>query len=122
MTKPIICIICPKGCHVTVNTENDPWVTEGNACARGAGYALQETLDPRRTLTATVAITGAPITRCPVATSAPIPKVHLMDAMSRLNALRIHAPVTAGDIIVHDFGGEGIHLIATRSLENTHAA
>lgn len=122
MTKPIICIICPKGCHVTVNTENDPWVTEGNACARGAVYALQETKDPRRTLTATVAITGAAIARCPVATSAPIPKVYLMDAMVRLNALTIHAPVTAGDILIPDFGGEGIHLIATRSLEATHAA
>jgi len=122
MTKPIICIICPKGCHVTVNTEHDPWVTEGNACARGAVYALQETRDPRRTLTATVAITGAAIARCPVATSAPIPKVHLMDAMARLSTLTIHAPVTAGDILIPDFGGEGIHLIATRSLEATHAA
>ena len=122
MTKPIICIICPKGCHITVNTQYEPWVTDGNACARGAVYALQETRDPRRTLTATVAITGAAIARCPVVTSAPLPKRQLMDAMARLNALTIHAPVKAGDLLVRDFGGEGIHLMATRTLENTHAA
>lgn len=122
MTKPIICIICPKGCQVRVTTTTDPWVTEGNACQRGEVYAIQETRDPRRTLTATVAITGASIARCPVVTSAPIPKALLMDTMRRLNALVITAPVKAGDIVAQHFGGEGNHLIATRTLENTHAA
>jgi CxxC motif-containing protein len=120
MTKPIICIICPKGCHITVNAQESPWITEGSACGRGATYAIQETIDPRRTLTATVAIVGAPIPRCPVVTSAPIPKTQLMEAMQRINALTVHAPIQAGDVIISDFAGEGIHLLATRTLENTH--
>jgi CxxC motif-containing protein len=120
MTKPITCIICPKGCVITVNAERSPWITEGNACARGATYAIQETVDPRRTLTATVAIVGAPIARCPVVTSAPMPKAELISAMQRLNTLTLHAPIKAGDVIIEDFAGEGIHLIATRTLENTH--
>ena len=122
MSKPIICIICPKGCHVSVDTTTDPWTTRGNACARGATYATQETRDPRRTLTATVRILDAAIARCPVVTSAPIPKGQWLEAMTRLNTLTLHAPITAGDVVVEDFGGEGIHLIATRSLERTHAA
>lgn len=122
MTKPIICIICPKGCHITVNAETSPWITEGNACARGVTYAIQETRDPRRMLTATVAIIGAPIPRCPVVTSAPMPKAELMNAMQRLNTLTLHAPVKAGDVIVENFAGEGIHLLCTRTLEKTHVA
>ncbi len=122
MNKPITCIICPKGCQITVNAETSPWITEGNACARGAAYAIQETADPRRTLTATVAILGAAIPRCPVVTSAPIPKGELLSTMDKLNHLTIHAPVNAGDVLVENFAGEGIHLVATRTLENTHAA
>lgn len=122
MTKPITCIICPKGCLVTVNAQTSPWITEGNACPRGATYAIQETADPRRTLTATVAIVGASIPRCPVVTSAPIPKGDLLRTMDKLHHLTIHAPVKAGEILVEHFAGEGIHLLATRTLENTHAA
>ena len=33
----LICITCPKGCHLTVDEENDYKVT-GNACPRGAEY------------------------------------------------------------------------------------
>jgi CxxC motif-containing protein len=122
MTKPITCIICPKGCLITVNAQTSPWITDGNACPRGATYAIQETADPRRTLTATVAIAGAAIPRCPVVTSAPIPKGELLTLMTQLNRLTIHAPVIAGSILVENFAGEGIHLLATRTLENTHAA
>ena len=33
--KELICICCPKGCHLRVDTANDYAVT-GNACPNGA--------------------------------------------------------------------------------------
>ena len=33
----IICITCPKGCHLSVDEENGYAVT-GNSCPRGAEY------------------------------------------------------------------------------------
>lgn len=46
----LICITCPKGCHLTVDEENDYAVT-GNSCPRGAEYARNELLHPVRMIT-----------------------------------------------------------------------
>lgn len=35
--REIICICCPRGCHLQVDPENDYNVT-GNACPNGAAY------------------------------------------------------------------------------------
>lgn len=46
----LICITCPKGCHLTVDEGNDYAVT-GNSCPRGAEYARNELLHPVRMIT-----------------------------------------------------------------------
>ena len=51
--KELICIVCPKGCHLKVDEENGCAVT-GNGCPRGAEYGKSELLHPTRVLTSTV--------------------------------------------------------------------
>ena len=47
----LICIVCPRGCHLQVDEANGYAVT-GNSCPRGAEYGRQETGPcPRRTWT-----------------------------------------------------------------------
>ena len=55
--KELICIVCPRGCHLQVDEANGYAVT-GNACPRGADYAVQELKNPTRTLTRTVVLKG----------------------------------------------------------------
>ena len=43
--KELICICCPKGCHLRVDTANDYAVT-GNACPNGAAYGKEELTHP----------------------------------------------------------------------------
>ena len=50
--KELICIVCPKGCHLYVDEENNDFVT-GNSCPRGAAYGQNEIRNPQRTLTST---------------------------------------------------------------------
>ena len=38
----LICIVCPKGCHLKVDEENGYKVT-GNGCPRGAAYGEKRT-------------------------------------------------------------------------------
>ena len=45
--KELICIVCPKGCHLKVDEENGCAVT-GNGCPRGAEYGKNELLHPAR--------------------------------------------------------------------------
>ena len=53
----IICIVCPKGCHLTVD-ESTLAVT-GNACPRGAEYGKNELTHPVRVVTSTVNSSGS---------------------------------------------------------------
>ena len=56
--KELICIVCPRGCHLRVDEANDYAVT-GNSCPRGAAYGRAELTHPTRVLTSTVRIDGA---------------------------------------------------------------
>lgn len=71
--KELICICCPKGCHLRVDTANDYAVT-GNACPNGAAYGKEELTHPTRIITSTVRITGGLYPRCPVKTAQAVPK------------------------------------------------
>ena len=72
--KEFICIICPRGCHLRVDPDNDYEVT-GNACIRGEKYGKQEAKESLRTVTSTVVIRGSTEIRLPEKTSKAVPKV-----------------------------------------------
>ena len=58
----LICIVCPKGCHLKVDEEKDFAVT-GNGCPRGAEYGKKELTNPTRVITSTVCVEGGAIRR-----------------------------------------------------------
>ena len=115
--KFLTCTICPAGCGISVEySYNYIEKIAGAKCPRGENYATAEALDPRRNLTATVAIDGASVKLLPVKTSAPIPKDAMIDAMKIVKSACAVAPVKMGQVIVRDFLEPGIDLIATREL------
>ncbi len=69
--KELICITCPKGCHLKVDEET--FAVTGNSCPRGAVYGANELRNPVRVVTSTVVVDG-PARRLPVKTDRPIPK------------------------------------------------
>ena len=78
--KELICIVCPKGCHLKVDEENGYAVT-GNGCPRGAEYGKAELVNPTRVVTSTVRCIGGGHPRCPVKTDRAIPRELLFEAM-----------------------------------------
>ena len=112
----LVCVVCPKGCRLTVDTDNGLKVT-GNGCARGEKYARTETVCPQRTLTTTVLIEGAAVPRCPVRTVGTIARDSLMQAAREAGSIILHAPVKAGEVAAVNFCGTGVDLIVTRTLE-----
>lgn len=113
--KELICIVCPKGCHLKVDEENNYAVT-GQGCERGAEYGKKELTAPTRVITSTVKVSGGLYARCPVKTAAPIPKGLIFEAMKLLDNVELKAPVRVGDIVVDDICGTGIPFIAARNL------
>ena len=114
--KQLICIVCPRGCRLTVDEENGCTVT-GNQCPRGEQYGKNEILNPVRTLTTTVRIDSEIHSLCPVRTKEPIPKKLMFEAMSELNSVRLAAPVKTGDIALKNLLKTGIDVIVTRNIE-----
>ena len=67
----LICIVCPKGCHLKVDEENGYKVT-GNGCPRGAAYGEKELVNPTRVITSTVKAEAKTARRVPVKTAGDI--------------------------------------------------
>ena len=89
--KELICIVCPKGCHLKVD-ENKDYAVTGNGCPRGAEYGKAELTNPTRVVTSTVRCTGGAYPRCPVKTDKPIPKALMFQIMEELNKVDVAAP------------------------------
>ena len=113
--KELICIVCPKGCHLQVDETNGYAVT-GNACEKGMEYGVKELRNPTRVVTSTVRIEGAEIPRAPVKTDRDIPKSAIFDAVRLLDDIVLHAPVELGHIVVENLLGTGANFVTTRSL------
>ncbi len=110
----IICIVCPMGCEAEVKEEGGKLVVEGCRCRKGEDYVKEEFKNPKRVLTATVFSQEGPLV--PVKTSGPIPKGRIFQAMREIARLRVKLPVRVGDIIVENFLGEGVSLVATSDV------
>lgn len=113
--KELICIVCPKGCHLKVDKTQDYQVS-GNSCPRGEEYGKIELTHPTRVVTSTVRCTGGAHPRCPVKTDAPIPKALIPQAVRCLDAVELTVPVHTGDIVLSNICNTGISFVATRDL------
>ncbi|MEG0691865.1 MAG: DUF1667 domain-containing protein [Oscillospiraceae bacterium] len=112
----LICIVCPKGCHLKVDENNDFAVT-GHSCQKGEVYGKKELTNPTRVLTSTVRIQGATLSRLPVKTDHDIPKGEITNAMKLLNDVTLQAPVQIGDIVIKNILGLGVNFVATKSMD-----
>ncbi|HPT82844.1 MAG TPA: DUF1667 domain-containing protein [Limnochordia bacterium] len=119
MRKTITCTVCPLSCQVVLELgpRGEILSLTGNRCARGKSYATKEHTAPERTLTTTVKIRGGVHPLLPVRTDRPIPKDKLREAMRATAELEVEAPVKMGDVLVENFLGLGVNLIATRNLD-----
>ncbi len=113
--KELICIVCPKGCHLLVDEEKR--TVCGNGCKRGVEYGIREVTAPTRVVTTTVCIHGAIHSRLPVKTSQPIPKGLVMELMDLVNTLEVQAPVKIGDVIAADVPHTGVDLVACKHVD-----
>ncbi len=114
MEKQFVCIVCPRGCNVSLSDENGKITLSGNACPRGEKYAIDEYSHPVRTLTSIVRVKNRKDTMLSVKTETPIAKECIFDAMEKIRAIEVSAPIKTGDIIISELFGS--KLIATKTI------
>lgn len=112
--REMICITCPRGCHLKVNEET--LEVSGNACPRGAEYGRSEVTAPTRHITGSVAISGGIHARLAVRTDKPVPKSKMFDIMEVLHAFKAQSPVKRGTVLIENVCGTGADIIASRDM------
>ena len=116
--KDFVCIGCPLGCNITVETDNGEIQNiTGNTCPRGADYVTKEMTDPRRIVTSLVRVQGGVLPVVSVKTAADIPKDLIGDCIKALKMVELPAPARMGDVVVENVCGTGVSVVATSSVE-----
>lgn len=119
---PLTCIICPMGCSMEVEVENDAvghkkvLSVKDNGCKRGEQYASKELQNPTRTLTTTIKVEGGVLPVVPVKTAGEVPKASLLQCMEVVRRASCKAPVKRGDILLYDLLGTGINIVACADI------
>lgn len=114
----LTCVVCPNGCEMemTAVEGGEPIVT-GSKCPKGMSYALQELIDPKRTIATSVPVKGGQFPLVSVRTDRPIPKAKIFDVMKEINKLSLNAPIEIGTVLISDVLGLDCNIIATKQMD-----
>ena len=115
MKREITCILCPRGCQLTVTACKEKMNVTGNGCKNGVRYALSEVTNPVRTLTSVLRVGNRYDTMVSVKTSVPVKKTDMLQIISIIRNAVALAPIAMGDVLIHDVFGADI--IATKTVE-----
>ena len=120
--KEFTCIVCPRGCALVAVPDGGSYTITGHACARGEEWGVQEAVEPLRSLTTTVRVVmpdgddSKLRPRLPVRSRSDIPLARVLEAMEAIDAVKVRAPVKAGDVVLADLLGLGVDMLAADSL------
>ena len=117
MEKQIICTVCPRGCHMTVQGQgNVIEKVENYSCPRGLEYAKTEFTAPVRILTTLVKINGKDNELLPVRSNKPILQSKIFECMEVIKNTTTTAPISRYDVIIKNICNTGVDIVATKNV------
>lgn len=114
--KKVICIICPNGCFLEIDKQNEEFIVRGNMCPRGREFGINEMINPKRSICSTVRTSYKSIPRLPVRTDGEIPFSLVFNTMKKINEINLDHPVHSGEIIIENILETGVNIIATSDM------
>lgn len=117
-TTRMTCILCPRGCTLTVLSGEGAVQVAGNACPKGEVYADNEITCPMRILTTTVKTAFADRPRLSVRTNKEVPLKDVFSLMEAANRVVCAKRVKTGDTVAKNLGGFGADLVATDDMDD----
>jgi len=117
--EELTCIVCPKGCRVTVTHDPETGVIETIEhadCTRGKAWVTREILDPVRMICSSVLVTGGVLPLVSVRTDRPVPRRVITAVMQEIRQAVTAAPVHSGEVIITNPAGTECNVIATRQV------
>ncbi len=115
MIRELTCIVCPKGCQLKVELDDNKRVlsVEGHTCKRGEVYAMTECTAPKRVVTSTAPIVGGGVV--PVKTNGSIPKELMFECVRLINASRVAPDAPIGTVVIANVLDTGVDVVTTRN-------
>lgn len=112
--KKLTCIICPRGCMLNAELDENNGVisVSGNTCARGEVYAKNECTNPQRTVTTTMRCSDGSVV--PVKTDRTIPKDKVCECMKIINGTTVEPPYEIGREVIENVFGSNIVITANK--------
>lgn len=112
-----ICIACPIGCRLTVEKNGEGEVTvTGNRCPKGEIYGREETLSPKRVVTAVVRTDSKAFPFIPVRTDKSLPRALIPELIRDLTSRLVRLPAARGAVLIENYQGSGVNVVLTRTL------
>lgn len=115
MDRNLTCIICPRGCTLTVSIDGENVKVSGQGCPKGEKYGIDECVNPVRTVTSIIRVDNREDTMVSVKTADPIPKGKIFELMEIIRGVKVSAPVHIGDVLIENVFGTNV--IATKDIK-----
>ena len=111
--RTLTCIVCPRGCTLTVSFGEDgkPSSVRGNMCPRGKDYAITECIAPMRTVTSTIKCRDGRV--IPVKTTRPVPKGLVSAVMAHISRTTVEMGRKIGDVVIKNVAGTDADIVIT---------
>ena len=118
MKRELVCIICPKGCRLSIEYEGNRLTSvNGAVCFKGKEFATSEIADPRRNFVGSVSILNGSFRTLSVKSNRPIPLEKLTHLGKLSHEIVVEAPVEVGDKVATGLLDGEVDLIATRKVQ-----
>ena len=106
MIKNLTCIICPRGCALTVDT--DKKTVSGNSCKRGEVYGINECINPVRTITSSMKVENREYTAVSVKTDKPVAKSDMFKVVEEIKKAKdeLAAAFIVSEVEITEGGSE----------------
>ncbi len=114
--KELTCIVCPRGCTLTVDKADGEYTVTGNSCKRGKDFAISEMTCPMRTICSTVCTVFPDCPVLPVRVSTDIPKDRITDVMNAINETLVEERIGRGETVIKNVCGLEADIIATSNV------
>ena len=117
MERILTCIVCPRGCTLSVelSENNEVLSVAGNLCPRGKVYAEAECTHPMRTVTTTIRTEDGEVVACKTADT--VPKEKIFEVMAHINRTIAPSRVKIGAVLIESVADTGVAVVATANKE-----
>jgi len=116
--QEITCIGCPMGCALTAEIDGENVQIFGSACKIGVDYGVNECLNPRRMVTASVKVSmpDGSVKMLSLKTVPEIPKNRIFDCLKEIKKADVQPDIKIGDVVIKNILGLGSDIVATRNI------